>query len=107
LEVVDKNEKLTGDQIAVTDLFPQYLGNKVDSGTISISGLVELGAGSFKNNTPQTMAVITFKTLKAATSTDVTFDFTPGSKNDSNMAESGSAKEILAQVSNGSYVINQ
>ena len=106
LQVVDKNEKLTGTQIATTELFPIYLGNKVESGTISISGLIQPGTEGFKNNSAQSMAVVTFKVLTAAPSTAVNFDFTPGSKNDSNMAESGDAKEVLAQVGNGSYVIN-
>ena len=107
LEVVDKNEKLSGVQIATTELFPQYLGNKIDAGTIMISGLVDLGGGSFKNNSAQSMAVITFKALAAAPNTEVKFQFTPKSTTDSNMVETQSAEEILAQVGNGSYVINQ
>jgi len=104
LEVVDSDSKTPGVQIKQGTLFSMYLGNTVDNsaGKISISGLVQPGSGGFMGS--GVFATITFK-AKAAGNAKVSFDFTPGSTRDANMAEHGTAKDILEKVINANYTI--
>lgn len=69
-------------------------------GTISISGFNSTDAVTVDG----TIATVTFK-ANAAGSGSVTFDYTAGSKVDSNVAEFQTGNDILEDVTNGTYTV--
>ncbi len=85
-----------------------YLGQAVDNdaGTVGFSVIIPLsgGEGCLIYDHPQNMAVGTVRFHAGAGGTaNVAFDFTPGDKNDSNVAVEGVADDMLGSVTNSSY----
>lgn len=87
-------------------IFPVYPINKVkiDKGIVTTTGTITnpdqpvfSGIGQF--------ATLTIKALKVG-ETNLTFEFSPGKTNDSNLAEKDSTKDILSKTSNLKIVIN-
>ncbi|TSC70575.1 MAG: glycoside hydrolase family protein [Parcubacteria group bacterium Gr01-1014_46] len=99
LEVVDSSSSASGIQITPGSLFPITLTNKVTSGVVQFSQVTS-GGTSYKG--AGKLATITFKGLSNGTSA-VTFDFTPGSTSDTNVA--GGGKDELTSVGSGSYTV--
>lgn len=86
-------------------IFNQYLGINIDNenGSLSASGIISLdndagwsGSGVF--------ATIVFEGLSTGTS-QIVFDFTQGSKNDSNIAVLDSTDDQLTSASGATYTI--
>ncbi len=101
LQVVDSNTGLAGIQIAPGSSLPVTLINAADNsaGTIQFS---QTASGGTTFNGTGTIATITFLANNLGTS-PVTFDFTPGSTSDTNVAAGGS--DLLTAVTNGSYTV--
>ncbi|KND48701.1 MAG: penicillin-resistant dd-carboxypeptidase-like protein [Parcubacteria bacterium C7867-003] len=100
LEVVDSSSSASGVQITPGSLFPITLTNKVTSGVIQFSQVTS-GGTSYKGSGK--LATITFKGIANGTAS-VTFNFTPGSTSDTNVAGGGSDK--LTSVGSGSYTVS-
>jgi len=87
-------------------LYDQYVGKNIDNATgkASLSGIssspntVFAGTGTF--------ATLRFRALRTGTA-PVSIDFTPGNRNDSNIADFATQQDILAGVINGTYTITQ
>lgn len=106
LEVQDADSNTTGVQIQAGTVFPNYVGNEVDSATgqIRISGYNNPGADGFVGS--GVFATITFRALKDATPSNVTFDFMAGSTSDTNIADHNNpGTDMLAGVINGQYTL--
>ena len=110
LEVQDFNSGTSGIQIQpgtnVGPLFSQTTWNSVDpaTGKINFSGVINSGAAGY--NGTGTLATITFKALRVASSSSVTFDYTDGSENDSNVwlkTTGTDVTDLLLSVGTGSY----
>lgn len=99
LEVVDASTAISGVQISSGSLLAVTLTNLVSGGTIKFS---QVSSGGTSYNGSGKLATITFKALASGTSA-ATFDFTPGSTSDSNVA--GSGQDKLTSVQNGSYTV--
>lgn len=86
-------------KITPANLFEQYPLNSVDN----VKGKIRIGALSF-NAKPVTGIIGTFK-FKSLIKGEVnfSFDYTPGATTDTNIAEQGTATDILGKVDNGSY----
>lgn len=119
LEVQDVDPQTSGVQIQEGNMFGTYVGNKVDacgSTNPNQRGKITLGGVSYNPSllpTPPphgsitqsgTFAIISFKPIAQGTA-NVGFDFTPNSTTDSNVVESKTAQDILAQVTNASFNI--
>lgn len=95
-----KKVQVVSSKVATTSLFQEFPLNLIDNvlGQIKFSGLTF-------NSRPVTgiIGTFTFKPLTKGT-VNLTFDYTFGSTKDSNVAEHGSAKDVLGQVTNGSYI---
>lgn len=84
--------------------FTQYqeLTYNNTAGTISVSGSIGSTASPV-NGSNIALATVTFKPLSTTANTSVTFDFTPGNRNDSNIitaiASGEEPEDILASVS--------
>lgn len=91
-----------GVQIAPGNLMPLTLVNKVDEslGRVTFSQVV---AGGSKYTGSGVLATITFKAV-APGNTDLTFDYSPNSTTDSNIASGG--LDVLSLVVNGNYSVN-
>lgn len=86
-------------KVATTSLFEEFPQNVVDNNL----GQIRFSALTF-NSRPVTGIIGTFTFRPLAKGTiDFTFGFTAGSTKDSNIAEHGTAKDLLGQVVNGSY----
>lgn len=94
-----KKAQVVSSRVATTNLFEEFPQNLIDNNL----GRVRFSALTF-NSRPVTgiIGTFTFKPL-AKGIVDFTFDYTVGSTKDSNIAERGSARDILGQVTNGSY----
>lgn len=87
-------------KVATTALFEEFPQNIIDNNL----GVIKFSALTF-NSRPVTGIVGTFTFRPIARGTvNFTFDFTLGSTKDSNIAEHGTAKDILGSVTNGSYI---
>lgn len=104
LAVVDDNSEVKGVQIESGVLYPQVALNSVDNakGEIKFSALIPLDQEPVKGG--GTVAIITFKALKTGT-TQTSFDFTPASTKDSNIAQPGTPKDSLEKVFNANWLI--
>lgn len=104
LEVQDANTGVTGVQIAPGTLYASYPINSVNTttGKISFSGIITPGGTGYTGT--GTLATITFKALRIATS-NVTFSFTAGSTTDTNVTSKTTYTDILESVTNGAYNI--
>jgi hypothetical protein len=85
-------------------IFGQYVGKQINNGagTASLSGLATSVDVLFSGT--GTFATLKFKGLKQGTA-NVTFTFTPGTRNDSNVADNETKTDILSSVTNGTYTI--
>lgn len=105
LQVIDADSTTTGVQIARGSItnFEMSLINTVDN----TAGTITYAAGTISNdyNGSGTLAVINFKSLnKPATSSAVTFDFTPGSRLLTSVTDAN-GNNILSTVVNGAYTV--
>lgn len=73
---------------------------KQGGGIVSLVAIVPPGNNGY--NGTGTVATLTFKTIGSGTA-NLTFDFTPGSTRDCNVAEHGTGQDILGSVNNGTY----
>jgi hypothetical protein len=86
-------------------IYDTYLGKNIDNtnGTLSVSGITSLdNEQGFTGN--GTFATILFEGVALGTS-EVTFDFSPGDKNDSNVASLQSSEDDLTSASGATYTI--
>lgn len=106
LEVQDADSVTAGVQIQAGTLYATYPANRVDAaaGKIYFSGIINPGATSGYNGTG-TLATISFKALKVTAASAVTFSFTAGATNDSNVTTRVNPTDILETVTNASFVI--
>lgn len=116
LQVVDDNTSIAGVQITPGTLLPVTVSNNsynvatpfdnngttitIPAGTIRFSQATQGGGTAFKGS--GTLAIVHFKAIANGTS-GLTFDFTPGSGTDSNMAFQGN--DILAAVTSGTVTV--
>lgn len=96
-----KKVQIVSSKVATTSLFQEFPQNVIDN----VLGQIKFSALTF-NSRPVTgiIGTFTFKPLAKGT-VNLTFDYTFGSTRDSNVAEHGSAKDVLGQVTNGSYIL--
>src|SRR3989344_211034 len=85
-------------------IYDQYIGKNINNttGIATISGLSSSTDALFTGTC--TFATITFRAVGAGTAA-VTFNHTPGNKNDTNVANFDTQEEALASVTNGSYIV--
>lgn len=97
-------DKLEIVRIAPGKIYPQYLGIGIDlnNKTAQISGISSNVANLFSGR--GIFATIQARGVSPGT-TFMTFDFKPGERNDSNVADFDTVGDILAAVDNGSYTI--
>ena len=95
-----KMAQVVSSKVAATNLFQEFPQNLIDN----TLGQIKFSALTF-NSRPVTgiIGTFTFKPLAKGT-VNLTFDYIFGSTKDSNVAEHGSAKDVLGQVTNGSYI---
>lgn len=92
-------KKVQVETLTLANDFEQYPVNKVDNST----GKIRLSGLTF---TPKAMAGVmgTFRFHPVARgAAGFTFDFTPGSTTDSNVADQATAKDILGTVTNAGF----
>lgn len=94
-----KKAQVVSQKVATTSLFEEFPQNTIDNNL----GQIRFSALTF-NTRPVTgiVGTFTFKPLAKGT-VSFTFDFVLSSTKDSNIAEHGSARDILGQVTNGNY----
>jgi len=85
-------------------IYDQYVGKNINNttGIATISGLASSADSLFTGT--GTFATITFRAVGSGTAA-VTFNHTPGNKNDTNVANFDTQEEALASVTNGSYTV--
>jgi len=95
---------LQAQDIIPGDIYSFYVGEEIDNdqGKLAISGLA--GSTDELYQGDGVFATIEFQG-KNSGSTQVTFDFTSGYRNDSNVADFDAQADILASASGGSYQI--
>lgn len=98
------NTKLNLTDIIPGSIYDQYIGENIDNanGLATISGLSS-STTSLYNGTG-TLATLRFRGIETGTA-NVSFQFTPGNKNDTNVAQIGVTGDALTSVSNGTYTI--
>ncbi|HEX5430312.1 MAG TPA: cohesin domain-containing protein [Patescibacteria group bacterium] len=99
LEIEDADSAASGVQITAGTLLPQTLTNTVNSGLIQFS---QVTTGGTTYTGSGVLATINFKALAGGTS-NLTFDFTPGSTSDTNVAGAGTDK--LTSVGTASLTV--
>ncbi len=106
LQVQDADAVTAGVQIQAGTLYASYPANSVDTtnGKIYFSGIITPGATSGYSGTG-TLATINFKVLRVATASAVTFSFTAGATNDSNVTTRLNPTDVLETVTNGSFAL--
>ena len=91
---------VVGDRVTAGSVFTDVPLNKVDN-TV---GKVRFSALTFDAK-PVNGILGTFRIMpKSAGEVNLTFDFTPGATTDSNMAEHGTADDVLGKVVNAKYL---
>ncbi len=92
--------QVVGTSLSPTTLFERFPLNIVDNST----GLIRFSALTFSPKpVVGIVATFSFKPLGPGT-VNFDFDFTAGSTVDSNIAEHGTAKDVLGKVENATYV---
>lgn len=106
LQVQDADSVTAGVQIQAGTLYASYPANSVDAtaGKIYFSGIISPGATTGYNGTG-TLATINFKVLRVAAASAVTFSFTAGATNDSNVTTRVNPADILETVTNASFAL--
>lgn len=102
LRVRDANGSQPGVQISPGSLYPNTPVNLVDT----INGRIDFSqttAGGTTYKGKGTLATITFEVLSSGVAS-VTFNFTPGSTIDTNVAADGT--DVLSSVTNGTYTLS-
>lgn len=92
--------QIVDSKVSTTTLLEQYPLNSIDNvkGKIRYSGLTF-------NSKPLTGIIGTFKFRPLGKGeVNFAFDFTSGATTDSNIAEHGTAQDILGKVTNGNYI---
>lgn len=102
LQVVDSVTGTTGVQVLPGSLYSATTLNTVDNGTGTIK-FSAANTGSSGYTGSGTLATITFRGLKEASTTAVTFTFTSGQTTDSNVSLSNS--DLLTRVTDASFTI--
>lgn len=99
--------EVQGGKLTKGSLYLQEIINSVDNkeGKIKFSALNPVGIGA-RIKGGGTIATITFKAIKEGTA-KVSFDFTPGSAKDSNVAAHAAGADILTRVVDGEYTIEE
>lgn len=94
--------QIVGGKVNPTSVFTDFPLNQVDTQT----GKIRFSALTF-NAQPVTGVIGTFS-FKPLIKGEVNFqiDYTPGATTDSNIAEHGSATDVLAKVSGATYIFN-
>lgn len=88
-----------GTTVTVSNMFENFPMNKIDN----VKGEIRLGGLTFEAKA-QVGIVGSFQFKpKGPGKVNFQFDFTPGVTTDSNIAEHGTAKDLLGKVINGSY----
>lgn len=107
LTVVDSDNQTPGVQAENGELFNSLLINSADpvEGKINLTGS-RLSKATKTISGKGTFALISFIAQKAGT-TKIKINFDPGKTNTSNMAESGTSKNILTNVSDCEIQISQ
>ena len=82
IEIIDSNGSLSGTQIKTGQIYESYPGNVVQNGRIWVTGVNKVG---FYNGRG-TFGTIFLKNKPGVTQSSISFDFTPGSTTDSNVA---------------------
>lgn len=97
-----KKAAVSPNSLVATGLFERVVVSQIDN----TAGVVRFSALTFSPK-PATgiAATFNFKALGAGT-VGFTFDFTPGATTDSNIAEHGTAKDILSKVENATFNFN-
>ncbi len=102
LTIVDQNPNIAGTQISKGVIFPVYATNTNEvneaAGEIKVTAFDMFGA----YNGSGVYATLVFQGKPGVSSTDVTFEFTPGGTLDSNVANLV-ANDILTSVQNQTY----
>ena len=94
-----KMARVEDGRVVASNLFEQYMVNSVDN----VKGQIKLGALTFTAK-PVNGVVGTFRvTPLTEGSANFSFQFTPGATTDSNVAEHGTAKDILGRVENARF----
>lgn len=108
LSILDQDKEKGGIQVEVGK-FDEYPINKVDEGQglILLSGIV-LGKAEeiVPLNQPFLVGRVTFN-IVAPGEANLSFDFQPGLTTDSNVAEKGTAKDILKEVQGATFKITK
>lgn len=88
----------SGSPVIPGTIYKDYPQNKLDKtlGRVAVSGVTDVSGGVVANGL---FGSVVFKAL-APGQAKISFDFTPGKTGDSNMAESGTGKDILEKVNN-------
>lgn len=94
-----------GSPVLVTTMYNQYPVNSVDekNGRITVSGISSKSGGTL---TQGFFGSVVFR-AQAPGKTTVSLDYTPGKTTDSNIIETKTTKEILAEVGNVELNISQ
>lgn len=102
ISIVDQNPNLAGTQISKGVIFPVYATNQDEvnetTGEIKVTAFDMFGA----YNGSGVFATLVFQGKPGVSSTNVTFEFTPGGTLDSNVADLY-ANDILSSVQNQTY----
>lgn len=90
--------------IAKGSLYPLYVGEQIDTtnGMVRISGLSSSSNQLFSGS--GVFATVRFRP-RATGTTQLNFDFTPGEKNDCNVADFDNQNDALSSVSRASYTL--
>lgn len=98
------------DKIILTDITPgtiynQYVGKDINNsrGLASISGIASSTSSLFSGNS--TFATLSFKAIDTGTA-NLSFNFTKGNKNDTNVSDFDAQDDILTSVTNATFTIS-
>lgn len=100
VEFIDQDASMPSVQVGKGNVYQIYAGNVVDDaqGRILLTGFNVLGGF----NGSGIYGSMVFKSKPGVTSTQFTFDFTPGGSTDSNIADMASS-DVLSGVTNANY----
>lgn len=105
IQVVDTDLTEQGIQIASGSLMPTTVFNSADNtaGTVKFSQVIMPGTdGTSVYSGSGVLARVTFRAVAVGTS-QIMFDFTPGSSTDSNVA--GESVDLLSEVTGATYTV--
>ena len=106
LDIVDQDAGTAGIQIKPGTIYPNYVGNSVDTvnGVIKLSGFINPTDAGY--NGTATFATIVVKGKATVASTSLQFNFVSGQTQDNtNVIEHVTGNDVLLSVTNGSYAV--